>query len=1203
MSLTLHGLLAWLRAHPAYGELREALRVEPALPQQPFLPPAGPALLAALAEDLNVPLLVVVPTVEEGRRLVQALRLWLAQPESGPQTVTPILSFPDPPVLPYERAAWTPEAIADRMQALSALFMARLGEPFSVSHLPGVKLGPPVVVASLRALVHRTLPYRQFRRTARHLEVGARESLTALARHCSGIGYEAVGVVEAPGQIGHRGGILDIFPPQAAAPYRLDFFGDEIDTIRTFDPTTQRSTGAVKGFWLTPVREALPRDGERALAAVQALLAQALAPELRAPLEQEAEALRAGVPFPTLEYYTPYFYQEAGTLVSYLPAEALVVLYGADALPGRWAELEAEAADQRQRAETEGLLPPGTPQPYVSRESWQAALAQVRTLALTLPAGGVEEEGPALLPPSPSTVHRLPFTYEPHFAGRIPEALGRLRQWVGLGDQVVVVSRQAGRLAELWEEFNPPPVLQGLTAPPEGLITFVQGASPGGWQLTADAPVPAVCRHLITDEELFGWRPPEPRRRVRRRANAPEFPFADLRPGDLVVHEDYGIGVFRGLVARAVDEVEREYLLLEYAGADRVYVPIHQADRLTRYVGAEGIEPHLHRLSGGEWAETKAQAQAAAVEVARDLLDLYAARQVVPGHAFAADTVWQGELEAAFPYVETEDQLRAIADVKTDMEKPRPMDRLICGDAGYGKTEVALRAAFKAVMDGKQVAVLVPTTILAQQHFRTFRERLASFPVIVEQLSRFRTPAEQRDVLYRLAQGQVDIVIGTHRLIQDDVRFKDLGLLVIDEEQRFGVVHKEKLKQLRTEVDVLTLTATPIPRTLYLALTGTRDINIIETPPQERLPVSVYLGPYDGDVARRAILRELARGGQIFYIHNRVESIYTAVERLKGLVPEIRLAVAHGQMPEKQLAAVMEQFTEGAVDLLLATSIVESGLDFPNANTLIVERADRFGLAELYQLRGRVGRGTRRGYAYFFHGRRLGEEAEQRLAALRDTESAGGGFAVAMRDLELRGAGEVLGIKQHGQIAAVGFTLYTRMLSRAVRELKAQRAGEPPPPEPLGAIAIELPLAAGLPPDYVPDDALRLNLYRRMADLTTAEEIAGLEDELRDRFGPLPPVAETLLYLLRLKLLAREARIPAIAVESGQIVLRPSWLKELGMDQIGDLRRVLGERARVGRREFWLPLSWEENRWRENLQAVLAELARWWEQTGIRERG
>ncbi len=1162
---SLSGLLSWIRQHPAYQKLRDALRDDITLPSQALIAHTHAPILATLAEDLRAPLLVVVPTVEESRRLVDALRLWLNE-------ATPVLRFPEPPILFYERAPWTPEVIGDRLDVLSALYMWRLSSETAA---------PPVVVTSARALMQRTLPYRQFRKATRKIETGAQESLTALARHANEIGYEPVTVVQAPGQFSRRGGLLDIFPAQSTMPYRLEFFGDEVDTMRTFDPATQLSTGRAESFWLGPVREVLPRDNERALEALQTLLSGALPTDLRSALEADAQALEAATPFPCLEFYLPYLYQEVGTLLHYLPPTTRVVLSHAARLPVIWAELEAEAQEHCQRAMEEGYLPSNPPAPYVTWEVMRSLLDEQYTLAFDSALSN-GEEGPLV----------EAFTPEVHFAGRLPEAMGRLRQWTSLGDQVVVASRQAARMAELWQDFNPPTVHRTLTEAPEGLITFVQVAAPGGWQWHG----PLGTRHLLTDEELFGWRPPEPRRRTRRRATAPEYTFSDLQPGDVVVHEDYGIAVFQGLVTRGVDDIEREYLLLEYANRDKLYVPIHQADRLTRYVGAEGFAPSLHRLGGGAWEEAKARVQEAAAEMAQELLELYAVRQVTTGHAFPVDTPWQKELEAAFPYLETEDQVRAIAAVKSDMEQARPMDRLICGDAGYGKTEVALRAAFKAIMDGKQVAMLVPTTVLAQQHFETFQERLEPFPICVELLSRFRTDAEQHKVLDQLAEGKVDVVIGTHRLLQKDVEFKDLGLVIIDEEQRFGVAHKERLKRMRTEVDVLTMTATPIPRTLHLALTGVRDISIIETPPQERLPIATYIGPYDSDVARRAILREIKRGGQIFYVHNRVESIHSVAERLKELAPEARIEVAHGQMHERDLARVMRRFTAGEVDVLLTTTIIESGLDFPNANTLIVERADRFGLAQLYQLRGRVGRGTRRGYSYFFHKRRMNDDAQLRLQALDETASRGGGFSVALRDLEIRGAGEMLGRKQHGHVAAVGFTLYTRMLSGAVNQMQAKQAGKPLPPEPIGSITIELPLAVGLPASYVPDDKLRLQLYRRLADLTDEIEIARLQEELQDRFGPLPLMAQNLLYQLRLKVLARDAHIPSIVVESAQIALRPPWLKDLSPDKAGQLRRQLQDRARVGRRELWIALSWDDTLWRENLQAVLEALAAWWKE-------
>ncbi len=1156
------GLLTWVRDLPAYGALRTRLLEQPGETAWPALASAQAPLLTALAQDLQRPLLIVTATADERRRLQQAMAPWGLP-------VTRLLSFPEPTALFYERLPWSPETIQERMQVLTTLYLHRL-DP---AHTP-----PPVIITSVRALMVRTLPYRQLRKAALHITRGGHFGLTQLARQAVSMGYESVTVVEAPGQVSRRGGILDIFPPYASTPYRLEFFGDEVDDLREFDPATQRSGRAVDEVWLLPVREALPRDGERAIAALQQQLERPLPVDVRLALEQDLAALMAAMPFPLLEYYLPYLYQENGSLIQHLPPQSLVVLVRPETLAQEWAARVAQAEEQHAREVHEGLCPPDLPAPYLSWETFQHHVKDVPRLQLVDPGSSEELEEP-------------PFVAEVHFAGRLNEALGRFRQWTGLGDQVVVVSRQAARLAELWQEFSHPPVCAELSEAPAALLTFVHGSLPGGWQ-TNGGPVP---RHLVTDEELFGWRPPEPRRRARRRVSAPESALAGFSPGDWVVHEDYGIGQYKGLVQRSVDEIEREYLLIEYAHGDQLYVPIHQADRLTTYVAPEGFTPAPHRLGGEEWEQQKAQARAAAAEAAAELLALYAARQVAQGHAFSPDTPWQAELEAAFPYIETEDQAAAIAAVKADMERPIPMDRLICGDAGYGKTEVALRAAFKAVMDGKQVAVLVPTTLLAQQHYQTFKERLTPFPVELRLLSRFCTEAEQEETLKGLAEGRVDIVIGTHRLLQKDVEFKDLGLVIIDEEQRFGVRHKERLKQMRVEVDVLTLTATPIPRTLYMALSGARDVSIIETPPQERLPVTTYIGPYDPELVQRAVERELTRGGQVFYVHNRVETIASAQQRLQRLLPNARIGVAHGQMPRLELAGVMQRFAQGEIDVLLATTIIESGLDFPNANTLIVERAERFGLAQLYQLRGRVGRGTRRGYAYLFHGRRINEDARQRLQALWQTGAHGAGYAIALQDLELRGAGELLGTKQHGHIANVGFRLYTRMLGEEVARLKAQQANLPAPIEPLNAISIELPLPVGLPSSYIPDDGLRLSLYRRLAEVMTEEQLEELAEELQDRFGPLPPEAQHLFYQLRVKLWAREARVNAVSVSSGQIALRAEWLKKLDGPTWAELRKRLEDVARVGRQDIWVPLHWDASQWRAALQQTLLRLVEWWQ--------
>ena len=1160
--MNISGLLAAFESLEPYRALRTDLESGETPSPLGLLRAARPALLAALARDLNRPMLVVVGSVERARALASSLRDWSPAPER-------VWRFPEPLALFYERAPWTTEVIAGRLRVLSALFSRR-------APAPGQEL---IVVASARALMQRTLSVRQFRVSIREFRIGQTLDLDQALGRWAGLGYDPVSVVEAPGQFSHRGGILDIFPPSDPLPVRIELFGSQVESLRRFDPATQRSQERVEGVTITPAREALPRHGPRIANRVAELLVRDQPADVRAELEAHYEGLAAATPFAGLEFYLPCFYTESATLLDYLPPEALLIVDDAQELADAWAGVEEGAVDLRSVAEESGTLPRDYPIPYITWGEWSERLTDRPVLAL-----GHGTEG---------TMSRLAdcFIPGPHFGGQLKSVLQHIQTAQASDGQVVVVTQQARRLAELWgaehDYFSGSP-LQELCETPRGPLTLVQGALAEGWILRGiDLGQPFASIQLLTDAEIFGWRRPEPRRPVHRRKVAPETYLSDLTPGDFVVHVEYGIGVFRGLVTRAIEGVEREYLLVEYGGTDRLYVPIHQADRLSRYIGADDRPPHLNRLGTADWKTVKERAKQAAEDVARELLELYAAREMAVGHVFSPDTAWQAELEAGFPYFETADQLRAITDVKADMERAKPMDRLICGDVGYGKTEVALRAAFKAVMDGKQVAFLVPTTVLAQQHYVTFRQRLAPFPVEVEMLSRFRSRAEQRDILERLLTGRVDVVIGTHRLLQKDVAFADLGLLIVDEEQRFGVTHKERLKRMRTEVGVLTMTATPIPRTLYLSLTGVRDISIIDTPPEERLPVTTYVGEYDAQLVRRAILRELERGGQVFYVHNRVQTIEAARHRLARIVPEATFATGHGQMREADLEKVMVRFVTGEIDVLVCTSIIESGLDIPNANTLIVERSDRFGLAQLYQLRGRVGRGAQRAYAYFFHGRltHLTSEARQRLETIREASELGAGYTIAIRDLEIRGSGDILGTRQSGQIAAVGFDLYTRLMTRAVQELRAQRDGQPLPPEPLGSIQIDLPIPVRLSEDYVADARLRLQVYRRLAALDSMAQISEMEQELSDRFGPLPEPAQNLMYQLRLKALARDAGVGGIGVESSWLVLRSG---RGDYAQREKLQRALGDRAGVGRREIRLPLDED---WREELVAVLRDIA------------
>jgi len=1098
---------------------------------------------------LHIPLVLLTDRTDRALMLGDELLSWIPSAAR--------MLFPEPTPLFYENATWGTNTCRDRLAVLTSL---------AAYHIPGASLPvqPPLVIVPARAVMTRTLPRRDFLKALRSLKSGQVTQPDELIRAWDALGYEIANIVVSPGQFARRGGILDIWPAADEQPVRIEFFGDEVDTVRRFDPATQRTIESIERLTITPACEYLISPTGSDLDSQSSILNQ-----------QSAIS----------EFHIPILHPTPASLLDYLPRQSLILLDDTSAVRDTVQEVEEQAAGLRRDYVQDGELPDDFPIPYLSWSEIEDTLAGKQVLDLGY-AEGVDEE-PTISPISER------FTPGPRFGGRLKPALEHLITLTGRGETALVMSRQTARLQELWVEQSPAPEA-------DQHLHFIDGSLSEGFTFT---PLGDLPWHLITDGELFGWRRPELRPRHRPTAEAPEAAYADLQAGDWVVHIDHGIGRFNGLVERAVDGMQREYLCVEYAEGDQLFVPVYQADRLTRYIGTDANPPAYSRLGGIEWKNTKGRVKEAVVEVAQDLLELYARRNIVKGHQFAADSPWQQELEASFPYVETDDQMRVIIEVKNDMENQRPMDRLICGDVGYGKTEVALRAAFKAVMDNKQVAILVPTTVLAQQHYHTFQNRLAAYPVQVEMLSRFRTPQQQHEIIQRLIEGSVDIIIGTHRLLQGDIQFKDMGLLIIDEEQRFGVAHKETLKKMRTEVDVLTMTATPIPRTLYMTLTGVRDISTINTPPEERLPVITHVGPYSPRLVRQAILRELERGGQIFFVHNRVQTIGAMRSHLEKLVPEARLAVAHGQMPEHILSEKMEQFTAGEVDILLSTSIIESGLDIPNANTLIVDRADTFGLAQLYQLRGRVGRGAQRAYAYFFRHRRLppSVDGRQRLETIAENTQLGAGFSIAMRDLEIRGAGDLLGMRQHGHIAAVGFHLYTRLLADAVRRQRAQSAlgGSLPmmeqpaafPGQPLAMdesaismpVSVDLPLPVSIPAEYVPDRETRLRLYRRLADLRRLDEVDALSEEFVDRFGPLPEAVQNLLFQLKAKILAEKAGLAAVSSENGQIVLRYPALPE------GAPARTfpdLGPDLRTGKNAVWLTNTGQES-WRERLLAVL----------------
>ncbi|MCB8980048.1 MAG: transcription-repair coupling factor [Ardenticatenaceae bacterium] len=1199
--MTVSGLLNIFNELPAFGQLVAELDEKKSVPPLNLPTSARTAVLAQLYLQRNVPVVLITSKVESAAAWIQALEMWLP-----PGDV--MRRLPEPTPLPYDRGPWSERSRADRLTVLTRLMAGQHPQ------MPAPEL-PPLVVTSARAFLQKTLPKRRFMTSTRVLRVGQIIDLEKLTETWLGIGYEEVSVVEAAGQFSRRGGIIDIFPIATSFPVRIELFGDEIDTMRTFDPATQRSievNGSAKAdtIIVPPTREALPSvAAEFALSLPESLNPQPEEASLPS-WQDDIPDLRSGKAFPNLEYYLPLLYPQPASLLDYLPNEALVVVDDWRELATAVAELH-EHADQLANEQTS--LPPNFQSPLFAWENIKDVLNWWQPLIL---GDGPEDEEPE----RPYLDLASSFEPGPRYGGQVRPLLTQLKSAQKEGDRVVVLSQQSARLQDLWREelrdippeslilrggittetnelspghpvtLSPNHPSQTLSSLPEpGTLTFIQGALPEGFVLVRRED-DEILLDLLTDAEIFGWNRPAPRRWRSPRPIAPEARFADITAGDYVVHLEYGIGRFAGLVVRNIGGMEREYLLMEYANGDTLYVPAHHADRLSKWVGSDERPPNMHRLGEKSWTQAKAKAQKAADELADELLDLYATRETIAGHAFGPDTEWQAELEASFPYRETEDQLRVIAEVKTDMEDSQPMDRLVCGDVGYGKTEVALRAAFKAVMDSKQVAILVPTTVLAQQHFNTFYERLRPFPVKVEMLSRFRTQAQQDRIVKNLRNGRVDIIIGTHRLLSDDISFKDLGLVIVDEEQRFGVAHKEKLKQWRTEVDVLTMTATPIPRTLYMSLTGVRDISIIDTAPAERLPVQTYVGPFDETRLKRALQRELDRGGQVFLVHNRVQTIDIIQKQIERLVPEARVAIGHGQMSERQLEQIMTDFDEGKIDVLISTTIIESGLDIPNANTLIVDRADRFGLSQMYQLRGRVGRGAKRAYAYFFHApwRTLNEDARLRLETIAEQTDLGAGYQIALRDMEIRGAGDLLGGAQSGHISAVGFDLYTKLLANAVKRRKAERKGEILPAEMPEATLIDVPLAAYVPPDYVPDPALRLRLYRRMAMLGSLTEIDEMAVELADRFGPIPDPVHHLLYQLRIKVLAERAQVTAVTTEAGQIKIRLLDLE--GIDRFR-LQRYLGEAVRVSRKAIWMPRDLSTKEWQVTLVQVLERLA------------
>ncbi len=1102
-------IAAWVRDHPGTVRLHGVRGG------------ARAAVLARLvqAHGDDAPMLIVANDAKETDALVEALRQALGEP--APDEGGRVRPFPHPDAPLFDRFSPQPFVVAQRMDVLYRL---AAGEA-------------PVVVAPWAALALR-VPARGAV-LDRSVRVGVRQALDRdeLAARLVRSGYTRQPVVEERGEFAVRGGILDVFPPHRARPVRVELLGDEIESIREFDPASQRSQQEIAGFVAAPPREILGdrdlvvertdaiRDRARKLKLSEATVSQLLDTLLRGALPPGAEAM------------SPLLQPELETFFDFLPAEAGVALVEPEVGHARLDRFATEVLESYDAARDNDRLVCEPEEVVLPADAVRASIAargpahiarlevQGPETALSVRAHGQEELAAEL----------RGARQQPRDEGALAPLTARLVRWEDLGHRVVLAMNSlssAERVRTLLDEYG---VATTLTRDPAPLWTW---SAPGEVEVRIAAlpegfALPAEKLAVVTEEEIFGPRERRRRTAATRGADA-ALALERLATGDLLVHAEHGIGIYRGLVMLELGGVTEEMLRLEYEGGDKLFLPVHRLNLVQRYVGSDGAEPRLDRLGGQSWEKTKRAVKKSMRDMARELLAVHAARELAPGHAFSPRDRAMEEFEAAFPYEETPDQKGAIDDALADLQQARPMDRLVCGDVGYGKTEVAARAAYRAVMDGRQVAVLVPTTVLCQQHFETFEKRFEGTGARIESLSRFRSPKDSRKVLEGLADGSVDLVVGTHRLLQKSVSFRDLGLLVVDEEHRFGVAHKERIKTLKKTVDVLTLTATPIPRTLQMAFTGLRDLSVIDTPPPDRLAIRTQVCRFDQAMIREAILREVRRGGQVFFVHNRVRTIASLAELLERVVPEVSVIVAHGQMKERELEDKMMRFLHGEADVLLCTTIIESGLDIPRANTILIDRADALGLAQLYQLRGRVGRSTRRAYAYLLvpgEGA-MTRDAVRRLEAIQDLTELGSGYRLANMDLEIRGAGNLLGAEQSGNMGAVGYETYMELLEEAIEELKGGHHDVEIDPE------IRLPVGARLPDDYVTDVSQRLVLYKRLGGARDEAEAAGLRDELLDRFGPLPDAAQSLLRVIHLKIRARRLGVVSVSSQRGEIVLQ-----------------------------------------------------------------
>jgi transcription-repair coupling factor (superfamily II helicase) len=1080
-------------------------------------------LLYRLDGELNRPLFLLCATAKEAERLAQDLSFFCGKTQAH------IITFPAYDILPFRHLSYHPETACQRIEALYRMITAP---------------EPPMIITTVSAVLQKVMPKEALARFAEYLLPGEETERAVLIGKLVQGGYQETILVEEAGDFAVRGALIDVFPPLYPDPVRIEFFGDTIESIRTFSAQDQRSIKALSEVTLLPATETIlePSEIDRIATRVRRQGQLLEMPGMR--IEQIVEGVRAQDQFPGIGGLISLIYAHLDTLFDYLPTQALPVLIDPAAIENAAFETEEIVTKNYLAAASEGHLCVKPEALYMTWSEVEAGFRHDRHLVLKMvPVTDGAAACNFVVGTNDLVTHELKARGE-------PEALLRpLVEWIDRALQDGLVPYLVCRTTKQARR------LEGLLAP-YGLDLRLLETYPSGEHV---GKAPTICLGelssgfiwandglaIITEDEVFGPKHRLPRT-PRKEPRTPWVAFEDLKAGDLVVHMEHGVGRYAGLVKLEVTGLTNDFLLLEYRDGDRLYVPVDRMNGVQKYVGVDGMTPRLDKMGGKSWERVKARVKKSIRKMAGELLKLYAWREVQKGHAFSPHDRYFRDFEAAFEYTETPDQTRAVEEVMADMESPVPMDRLICGDVGYGKTEIALRAAFKAVWDNKQVAFLVPTTVLAEQHFQTFRRRFGPYPIEIETLSRFRSPRQHRAVVEKLKKGQVDIVVGTHRLLQKDITFKDLGLLIVDEEQRFGVAHKERLKQLRRSVDVLALTATPIPRTLHMSLMGIRDMSVIATPPEYRYAIKTYICPLDDTIIAEAIRREMQRGGQIFFVHNNIHTIPGMARHLQGLVAGVRIGMAHGRLDDEALEKVMLQFLHHEIDLLVCTTIIESGLDFPSANTILINRADKFGLAQIYQLRGRVGRGDERAYAYLFIPREsaLTREAQKRLKVLMEHSDLGSGFRIAMSDLQIRGGGTILGPTQSGQIASVGHEMYLQLMKRAMSELKGEPVELEEEPEIMGG------RSAYIPETYISDIDQRLTIYRRLARLTDTSELENLREELRDRFGPLPAEATAVLEKIMLKVLCKKIGIQRLDLHPKRTVFTFSENTRVRAEQI-----------------------------------------------------